>query len=109
MLIQQKDLKLELLPSDVVRKYEELSVNFCAENGYWFETQEEIQEYLGGRRNLRDKLIYEALSEVEQLCQRYLQSRQDKVLVYPVRMEKDYLRNPREVQNVEEEFSSLIH
>lgn len=38
-LIQQKDLKLELLPADVVKKYEELCVNFCAENGYWFETQ----------------------------------------------------------------------
>ncbi len=77
-------------------------MNYCAENGYWFETQEEIQEYLGGRRNLRDKLIYEALSEVELLCQNYLQSRKDTVLVYPVRMEKDYLRNPREVQNIEE-------
>ena len=35
-LIEQRDLKLELLPSDAVKKYEELCVNFCAENGYWF-------------------------------------------------------------------------
>ena len=31
------------MPLEVIRKYDELCVNFCAENGYWFETQEEIQ------------------------------------------------------------------
>ena len=29
-------LRLEDMPLEVVRKYDELCVNFCAENGYWF-------------------------------------------------------------------------
>lgn len=108
-LKKQKSLKLELLPLEVVKKYEQLCVNFCAENGYWFETQEQIQEYLNNsRKNIKFKLIFEALCEVEALCIRYLDSREDKVILYPVRMEKDDLKNPRYQQNAEEEFSSLI-
>lgn len=42
------------------------------------------------------------------MCIRYLDSREDKVILYPVRMEKDDLKNPRYQQNAEEEFSSLI-
>lgn len=45
---------------------------------------------------------------MEALCIRYLDSREDKVILYPVRMEKDDLKNPRYQQNAEEEFSSLI-
>ena len=52
--------------------------------------------------------MYESLCEVEILCVRYLDSREDKVILYPLRMEKDYLKNPRYQQNAEEEFSSLV-
>ena len=54
------------------RKYEELSENFCVENNMWYETQEEIQEYLSGKHNIKVKLIYEALHETELLCKRYI-------------------------------------
>ncbi len=60
-LIKQKDIKLDYLPNQVIKKYEELCVNFCAENNYWFETQEEIQEYLNSRKGTKYKLIYDAL------------------------------------------------
>jgi hypothetical protein len=61
------------MPLDVVRKYDELCVNYCAENGYWFETQDEIQEYFNTtRKNVKFKLLFEALNEVEILCSRYL-------------------------------------
>lgn len=51
---------------------------------------------MNARRNTKFKLMFEALSEVEDLCERYLDSRQDKTILYPVRMEKDdYLKNPR--------------
>ena len=64
---------------------------------------------MNARRHTKFKLMFEALSEVEDLCERYIESRQDKTILYPVRMEKDdYLRNPREVQNAEEEFSTLM-
>lgn len=71
-LIKQKDIKLDYLPNEVIKKYEELCVNFCAENNYWFETQEEIQEYLNSRKGTKYKLIYDALLEVQDLCNRYL-------------------------------------
>lgn len=45
----------------MIKKYEELCVNFCAENNYWFETQDEIQEYLNSRKGTKYKLIYDAL------------------------------------------------
>lgn len=61
----------------------------------WYETQEEIQQYLSSKKNIKIKLIYEALHETELLCQRYLDSRQDKSILYPVRMQDDDLKNPR--------------
>lgn len=61
----------------------------------WYETQEEIQEYLSSKKNIKIKLIYEALHETELLCKRYIDSRLDKSILYPVRMEDDDLRNPR--------------
>lgn len=53
----------------------------------WYETQEEIQEYLSSKKNIKIKLIYEALHETELLCKRYIDSRLDKAILYPVRME----------------------
>jgi hypothetical protein len=39
----------------------------------WFDNQEEIQEYLSNtRKNIKFKLMYEALSDVEILCKKYL-------------------------------------
>lgn len=38
-----KEIKVDSLPRDVHKKYEELSLNFCVENNMWYETQEEIQ------------------------------------------------------------------
>lgn len=61
----------------------------------WYETQEEIQEYLSSKKNIKIKLIYEALHETEMLCKRYIDSRLDKSILYPIRMEEDDLRNPR--------------
>lgn len=42
------------------------------------------------------KLLYEAIYETEILCKRYIESRQDTAILYPVRMESDELENPRE-------------
>ena len=70
-------------------------MNFCVENNMWYETQEEIQEYLSSKKNIKIKLIYEALHETEMLCRRYIDSRLDKTILYPVRMEDDDLKNPR--------------
>ena len=40
-------------------------------------------------------MIYEALHETELLCKRYIDSRLDKAILYPVRLEDDDLKNPR--------------
>lgn len=57
-LKKMKDIKIDSLPRDVHKKYEELSLNFCVENNMWYETQDEIQEYLSSKKNIRIKLIY---------------------------------------------------
>jgi hypothetical protein len=101
-LKKMKDIKIDSLPSDVMKKYEELSLNFCIENNMWYENQEEIQEYLSSKKNIKIKLIYEALHETELLCVRYLESREDKSILYPVRMGENDLKNPRYVEEEEE-------
>lgn len=90
-----KDIKIDNLPRDVQKKYEELSLDFCNNNNLWYETQEEIQEYLSSKKNVRIKLIYEALHEIELLCKRYINSRQDKAILYPIRLESNDLENQR--------------
>ena len=60
----------------------------------YYETQEEIQEYLSTKRNIRIKLIYEAIHDTEELCKRYIESRQDKAILYPVRLETEDLKGP---------------
>ena len=35
-LKKMKDIKIDSLPSDVMKKYEELSLNFCIENNMWY-------------------------------------------------------------------------
>lgn len=97
-----KEIKIDSLPSDVMKKYEELSLNFCIENNMWYENQEEIQEYLSSKKNIKIKLIYEALHETELLCVRYLESREDKSILYPVRMGENDLKNPRDVDEDDE-------
>lgn len=98
-----KNILVESLPHDVNKKYEDLCLNFCIENNMYYETQEEIQEYLSTKRNIRIKLIYEAIHDTELLCKRYLESRQDKSILYPVRLETEDLRSPREPANEDEE------
>jgi hypothetical protein len=39
-LKRQTSIRLDSLPSDVNKRYEELCLNFCIENNMWFETQE---------------------------------------------------------------------
>lgn len=95
ILKKLKDIKVDSLPRDVHKKYEELSLNFCVENNMWYESQDEIQEYLSSKKNIRIKLIYDALHETEMLCKRYIDSRLDKAILYPVRIEEDDLKNPR--------------
>lgn len=58
-----KNIRLDSLPADVNKRYEELCLNFCIENNMWYETQEEIQEYLSTKKNEKNKLIYEALND----------------------------------------------
>ena len=70
----------------------------------YYETQDEIQEYLSTKRNIRVKLIYEAINETEILCKRYIDSRQDKAILYPVRLETDDLKNPRNPMSEDEEL-----
>lgn len=43
MLKKEKKIRLDSMPHDVYKKYEELSYNFCQENNMFYETQEEIQ------------------------------------------------------------------
>jgi hypothetical protein len=66
------------------------------ENNLYYETQEEIQEYLSTKKNIRVKLIFEAVNQTELLCKRYIESRQDKSILYPVRLDAADLKNPRE-------------
>lgn len=40
-------------------------------------------------------MIFEAIHETELLCKRYIDSRQDKAILYPVRLEASDLKNPR--------------
>ena len=85
-LKKKKSIKLDSLPVDIYKKYEQVCTNFCIENNLYYETQEEIQEYLENKRNIKVKLIFEAISEMENLCNKYLESRQDKSILYPVRL-----------------------
>ena len=39
-LKKMKDIKIDSLPGDVLKKYEELSLNFCIENNMWYENQD---------------------------------------------------------------------
>ncbi len=94
-LKKMKDIKIDSLPHDVHKKYQELSLNFCVENNMWYETQDQIQEYLSSKKNIKIKLIYQALHQTQLLCKRYIDSRLDKAILYPVRLEEDDLKNPR--------------
>ena len=98
-LKKKKQVKLDSLPSEIYKKYEEVSYNFCLNNNIYYETQEEIQEYLENKRSIKEKLVQEALNETEVLCRRYLDSRQDKSILYPVRLETDDFLNPRKVED----------
>ena len=107
---EYKNINIESLPHDVSKKYEELSMNFCVEHNMYYETQEEIQEYLSTKKNIRIKLVYEAIHDTELLCQRYLESRQDKAILYPVRLESDDLKSPHaqeEDESIKDQNSEL--
>ena len=60
-LKKKKDVKVEMVPGDINKKYEEKCQSFCIENNLYYETQEEIQEYLSNKKNTRMKLLYEAI------------------------------------------------
>ena len=71
-LKKQKTLTIHHLPMEAYKKYEELCVDFCIENNLYYETQDEIQEYLEKKKNIRLKLLYDAVNETERLCFSYL-------------------------------------
>jgi|JI6StandDraft_1071083.scaffolds.fasta_scaffold02937_12 hypothetical protein len=87
-LKKNKEIRVDQLPIDVMKKYEELCLNYCVENNVaCAESRDEIQEYLSTKKEVRYKIIIEAIRETELLCYRYLESRQDKAILYPVRIE----------------------
>lgn len=71
-LKKRKNIRLDSLPPDIYKKYEENSYNFCLQNNIYYETQEEIQEYLDNKKSIKEKLILEALNDTEILCKRYI-------------------------------------
>lgn len=86
-LKKNKELKVDQLPLDVLKKYEELCLNYCVENNVaCAENRDEIQDYLATKKDVRLKIIIEAVRETELLCHRYLESRQDKSILYPLRV-----------------------
>lgn len=79
-----------------------MAAEFCINNDLGFETQEEIQEYLLRKPNMRTKLIFDAIVKTEDLCERYLQSREDTAILYPARMDPDeFMRREREEEESE--------
>lgn len=62
MLKKNKDIRIDQLPIDVLKKYEELCLNYCVENNVaCAESREEIQEYLSTKKEVRFKLIIESI------------------------------------------------
>jgi hypothetical protein len=90
---------VESLPHEINKKYEELCLNYCMENNMYHENQEEMEEYLSIKKNIRVKLIYDAINSTELLCKKYMESRQDKAILYPVRLDSSDLENPRNNHN----------
>ena len=53
------------------------------------------------------KLIYDAVNETERLCERYIESRNDKAILYPARLKIDDFLNPSSFEVFEEDEECL--